>query len=111
MQQKIKAFGLSHRGRQQVEKEIAAHRFDRGFDYGNLARVPCFTGTHPAVMKEWIARFDWREQLRFSGPAGSLNPVKSKHDRLKYRIMSWIEKRVLGGRRLGEFRNYHILKR
>lgn len=111
MQQKIKAFGLSHRGRQQVEKETAEHRFDRGFDYGNLSKVTSFTGTHPAVMQEWINRFDWKDQLRYSGRARSLNPVKSKHDRLKYRIMSWIEKRLLGGRRLGEFRNYHLLTR
>jgi len=111
MQSKIKAFSINHRGRKKVEEQIAAHQFDRVFEYGNLAKLTSFEGTHPAVMKEWIARYDWVEQLRFTGPARSLNPVRSKHDRLKYRFISWIEKHLLAHRRLGEFRNYILLKR
>ena len=111
MQSKIKAFSINHRGRKKVEEQIAAHQFDRIFDYGNLSALTRFEGTHPAVMKDWIARFDWKDQLRFTGPSRSLNPIRSKHDRLKYRIISWIEKHLLAKRRLGEFRNYIQLKR
>ena len=111
MQNKIKAFRTNHRGKESVAAMEAAHQFDRIFDYGNLAKLTLFTGTHPAVMKPWMANFDWKEQLRFSGPAQSQNPFTAKHDKLKYRVITWIEKSLLGGRRLGEFRNYRLLKR
>lgn len=111
MQSKIKAFSINHRGRKKVEEQVAAHQFDRVFDYGNLSTLTRFEGTHPAVMKDWIARFDWKDQLRLTGPTRSLNPARSKHDRPKYRFISWIEKHLLAKRRLGEFRNYKLLKR
>ncbi|HER07958.1 MAG TPA: hypothetical protein ENO20_03515 [Bacteroides sp.] len=109
MQDKIKVFSMNHKGREKIEQQIEAHLFDRVFDYGNLTRLTLFRGSHPAVMKDWIARFDWKDQLRYSGPVRSMNPVKSKHDRFKYRIISWIEKYLLFGNRLGEFRNYILL--
>lgn len=111
MQNKIKAFNLNHRGRKRVEEQEAARHFDRGFDYGNLTKVTRYKGGHPTVMKSWIARFNWRNQLRFSGPARSLNPVLSKHDKPKYRLLSWLEKSLPGDRRLGEFKNYLPLKK
>ena len=111
MQNKIKAFSMNHKGRAAVEKQIADHKFDRIFDYGNLSRLTRYKGSHPAVMAPWIAKFDWKDQLRFTGPARSMNPFKAKHDRLKYRVISWIEKRLLFGHRLGEFKNYILLNR
>ena len=111
MQSKIKAFSINHRGRKKVEEQVAARHFDRAFDYGNLSRLTRYRGTHPAVMKPWIERFDWKDQLRYRGPARSLNPVRSKHDRFRYRLISWVEKQLLRGGRLGEFRNHILLKR
>ncbi len=111
MQNKIKAFRTNHRGRESVAAQEANHQFDHVFDYGNLSRLSLYEGTHPAVMKLWMATFDWKEQLRFTGPAQSLNPLKAKHDKTKYRILSWIENKLLGGQPLGEFRNYILLKR
>ena len=111
MQNKIKAFSTNHRGKESVEALEATHHFDRIYDYGNLSKDTSYTGTHPAVMQPWMATFDWKEQLRFSGPAQSQNLLKANHDRFKYRVISWIEKNLLGGRRLGEFRNYILLKR
>jgi hypothetical protein len=108
MQDKIKVFSMNHQGR---EKKISEHKYDSVFDYGNLSCYTCYKGTHPAVMKPWLAGFDWKDELRFKGPRRSLNPVKSKHDLPRYRVVSWIEKKLLGGRRLGEFRNYILLKR
>ena len=106
MQDKIKAFRINHRGRKKVEEQVTAHYFDQAFDYGNISRCTRYKGTHPAVMKSWIDQFDWKDQLRFSGPVRSQNPIPSKHDLSKYRLISWIEKWILGGRRLGEFKNY-----
>jgi len=111
MQNKIIAFSINHRGRKKVEEQVAAHQFDRAFDYGNLSKLTRYTGTHPAVMKEWMARFNWKEQLRYSGPAKSLNQIVSKHDRPRYRIISWIEKKLPGNVRLGEFNNYIRLQK
>ena len=111
MQNKIKAFRANHRGIESVAAMEAAHQFDRVFDYGNLSKRTLFTGTHPAVMKPWMTNFNWKEQLRFSGPVQSQNPFTAKHDKPKYRVITWIEKNLLGGRRLGEFRNYRLLKR
>jgi hypothetical protein len=110
MQEKIKAFSINHKGVKKVEQQEALHQYDAIYDYGNLSSLTRFKGTHPAVMHPWIARFNWREQLRFKGPARSMNPIKSKHDKPKYRLVSWIEKHLLGGRRLGEFKNYILVK-
>jgi hypothetical protein len=111
MQNKIKAFSINHRGRESVEKQEALHHFDRIFDYGNLGKYTRYDGSHPAVMKPWMEGYDWEDQLRFSGPAQSQNPFKAKHDKPKYRVITWMEKNLLGGGRLGEFRNYILLKR
>lgn len=111
MQSKIKAFNLNHRGRKKVEEQEAEHHFEQGFDYGNLSKVSPYKGSHPKVMKEWMQKFDWKDQLRFKGPARSLNPVVSKHDKAKYRFISWIEKTLPGNLRLGEFKNYIKLNR
>jgi len=110
MSRKIRAFRINHHGKENVEKQDRTAMYSNCYDYGNLAVLPAFTGSHPAVMKEWIEKFDWQDQLRYSGPARALNPLKNKHDKLKYRIISWIEKRWLCNRRLGEFKNYIILK-
>jgi len=111
MQNKIKAFSVNHRGRKRVEELEASHHFDQVFDYGNLSKLTRYKGTHPEVMGPWIEGFYWKGQLRFSGPSTSQNPVRSKHDLFKYRTISWIEKNLLGGRRLGEFKNYILRKK
>ena len=111
MQNKIKAFSANHRGKARIEQEEKLKLYDKVFDYGNLAKLSVFKGTHPEVMREWIADFNWKDQLRFSGPKYSLNPVKNKHDKWKYRVISWMEKYLVFGIRLGEFKNYILLKR
>ncbi len=111
MQNKIKAFSINHRGTESVMELDRKQKYSLRYDYGNLSKLPRFTGSHPAVMKEWMEDFDWHEQLRFEGPERSINALKNKHDRVKYRLISWIEKNLLGGKRLGEFRNYILVKR
>lgn len=110
MQNKIKAFSTNHQGWRNVEKLEKEQKFDHLFDYGNLSKLKHFNGSHPKVMKDWIDGFYWKHQLRFTGPRKNRNPIPSKHDKLKYRLISWIEKNVLRGKRLGEFRNYILVK-
>lgn len=106
MRNKIKAFSINHKGKEMVKKQEEMKLYDQAYDYGNLSKIRVFKGSHPAVMKEWIGQFNWEHQLRYKGPARSLNPMKNKHDRLKYRLISWIERYLLFGIRMGEFRNY-----
>ena len=110
MASKIKTFSISHHGRNKVTQMIRNNQFNDFYDYGPLNRVPVFEGTHPSVMKEWMAKFNWQDQLRYSGRI-STNRPRSKHNRLKYRIISFIEKHLLFGMRLGEFKNYIRLKK
>lgn len=110
MQNKIKAFSINHKGREKVEQQIRERKYENIFDYGNLSKLTRFKETHPAVLKPWIDNYDWKEQLRFEGPAQSMNPVKNKHDKPRYRVVSWIEKNLLFGSRLGEFKNYRIIR-
>jgi len=50
---------------------------------------------------------DWSEKLQMNGtPDPGREP--HKHERFKYRLLTWIEQRLLGGRQLGGFRNYEL---
>ncbi len=80
----------THRGAEEAERV----REEQRFDYGDLNKIPLFEGAHPAVMREWIARFDWGDQLNYGRPTR----VRHRHDRLKYRILTGIEQNLLGGR-------------
>jgi len=111
MQNKIKVFHTNHRGKASVDRQVDNHIYDSVFDYGNLSCLSRFDGSHPAVMKEWMEQFDWKHQLRYSGQRDTTNPMKNKHEKRKYRIISWIEKYLLFGMRLGEFRNYILIKK
>ncbi|MBL7074520.1 hypothetical protein ISS37_04685 [candidate division KSB1 bacterium] len=108
MQNKRKALDAIHWGEEKVAerfKEAPAY-----FDYGPLDKLATFGGTHPAVMAGRIGAMDWGDKLRMNGkPDPSGNPLK--HERFKYRFLSFIENKFLGGRRLGEYRNYRLLKR
>ena len=91
-------------------KNTAADRYKNlppEFDYGPLSRVPRFTGTHPAVMAGRINRFDWAESLDYEGKS----KARFNHDRVKYKILTFLEQRVFGGRTIGGFKNYKLTKR
>lgn len=70
---------------------------DDVFDFSDFDSLVRFEGSHPAVMKERIARQDWKIELDLSKKKFSLS------DRLLY----WYEKKT--GNRLFEFRNYRLL--
>lgn len=74
------------------------------FDYGSLEHLRRFTGTHPAVMREWISGKDW-DAARYRRE-GTLH----EHNRLEVRTLTWLEDHLLHGR-IGEYRNYVLLGR
>ena len=110
MNRKLKHFNINHKGVKVVSQLEKNHHYDGNFDYGNLNRVEKYKGSHPGVMKEWKERFNWADKLRFYG-GRSITLNKIKHDQPRYILLSWIEKNLLAGKRLGEFKNYILVKR
>lgn len=107
MTKKTKALDTIHKGKEEVERlEREGHYI---FDYGNLSRLKTFKDSHPAVMKAWIENFDWKDQLRYSGKRNKNRP-KHKHEKCKYRTVTFLENKILAGKSLGEFKNYILLK-
>ena len=104
MQMKRHTFSTVYRGIFSAEKEFSEE--EELFDYGDLSKLVEFKGSHPAVMESWIARFDWQDQLFPRRPALR----KHKHDKLKYRFLTFLERTLFNGKRIGGFKNYRIAK-
>jgi glycosyltransferase involved in cell wall biosynthesis len=107
MQNKRRALDSVHWGSKRARDYY--EKAPKDFDYGPLNRLAVFKGTHPNVMLERIAQMDWKDKLQYSGRP---NPYRAphKHERLKYRLLSWIEQHLMGGRQIGGFRNYQLLQ-
>ncbi|MBI5914076.1 MAG: hypothetical protein HY842_01765 [Bacteroidetes bacterium] len=108
MQRKKKSLDTIHKG---VERVAELYRHGPAeCDYGPLGRAAKFTGTHPAVMKAWMEKFDWQGQLNYS--RRELNPHRErhKHDSFRVRLLTFLEQKLLGGREIGGFRNYVLLR-
>jgi hypothetical protein len=82
--------------------------FEDRFDYGRMDYCKVFKGTHPKVMAATIIKIYWKQYLRYTGPIAINRPI-SKHEKLKYRILSWVEDNLLGGYVVGGFKNYRLL--
>lgn len=107
MQTKKQALDTIHKGSKKVQKIYENQ--PKEFDFGALNKLGTFTETHPKVMTEWIARFDWKDKLQYDGKPNQFRK-KHKHERLKYRITSWLEQNLRGGKHIGGFKNYILLK-
>lgn len=68
------------------------------FDYAQSGRLVPFADSHPAVMKARVASQDW--QFAYD-PSNVRIPMKEK-------ILDWIEMKT--NIRIGEYRNYRLLK-
>lgn len=108
MIRKTKSLDTIHKGASEVERLERENYFT--FDYGPLNMLAEFKEAHPAVMSDWIARFNWEEQLQYSGKPGK-NRRPHVHEQFRYRLMGWIKRNIPGAGTLGEFRNYILLKR
>ena len=104
MYSKTKEMCTTHWGKKRADEAFTDE--NKGFSYGSLERASLYKGTYPEVMKPWIARMDWKDQLQYAGKSS----VQHKHDRLKYRMLTFLEQKVFGGRQLGGFKNYILLK-
>lgn len=114
MQRKNRALDTVHKGEQRVEALYKGRATN--YDYGAMNLLAQFEGTHPNVMKERIAQFDWGHLLDYRGSAtqsksGHLERKPHKHERFKYRLLTFIEQNLLGGKQIGGFKNYILLNK
>ncbi|MES2629516.1 MAG: glycosyltransferase family 2 protein [Bacteroidota bacterium] len=68
------------------------------FDYSGISHLAHFTGTHPQVMQARIASKNWH--FTFDPTARNLG--------FKNNLLHWVEKKT--GWRIGEYKNYKIVK-
>lgn len=108
MQMKTRYIAVNHVGQSKSDR-IFSQAPDE-FDYGPLCLAAKYTKTHPRVMEKKIASLDWKEKLYERGP-GSPGREKHKHERLKYRLLTFVEQKILGGVPIAESKNYRLLKR
>lgn len=83
--------------------EIHSHQKERQskpFSYGDLSEIPKFIGSHPSVMKKWIMQSSWEND-------GSPSPDYLRHNKLKAKVMTWIEKNLFGGKRIFSNHNFN----
>lgn len=107
MNKKRKTASGTYHGKEAAEKKF--EKEDAGFDYGPLQLMKKFKGTHPQSFKNWVSNIHWKDELQYAGKRGKkTNPAK--HEKLKYRILTWVECNILGGKRLGEFQNFKKIK-
>lgn len=109
MQNKKKALDTIHKGQAKVQEMYEQAKAD--FDYGPLGRLGKYEDTHPAVMQEWLDRFNWGEKLNYGSSIQNNTRALHKHERFKYRLLTFLEQNLLGGRQIGGFKNYILLKR
>ena len=79
------------------------------YDYGPLGDLPEFTGTHPRVMRDFIARFSWGDRLNY-GKRHRGDPVLHKHQRLKYRLLTAFERTFTGNHEVIGWKNYELAR-
>ena len=94
LQAKLETFHRFWHDDQWIEKTMIKAE---EFDYGDTEELALFRGTHPAVMKERIARQSWEYT----------HDLSRKPSSAKYRFKKWVE--GLTGWRVGEYRNYKIV--
>jgi len=107
MKKKMKALDTIHKGEEGAEKKETIYR---NFDYGVLNKLKKYTDEHPKVMQEWMLTFNWKDELQYAGKA-SKTRKKHAHEKLKYRILTFIENNLMGGKSIGGFKNYKLLKK
>lgn len=103
MTTKRKSSFSSFHGKEKASEILKNHQ--DLFDYGPLQKLKEFKGSHPKSMSDWIAKFDWKEHLQFSGSADKSRPIH-KHEKFKYRFLGWIEQKFLNGKTIGGIKNY-----
>lgn len=106
MQKKKKALDSIHKGEKKADEIYSGQQSE--FDYGPLKQLPLFEGSHPKVMQEKMKDFNWKQSLNYSN---SKKPqrILFKHEKAKYRLLTFIEQKLNGGKQLFGFKNWELL--
>jgi len=107
MQNKRRALSSVHWGRKKAEDFYADQ--PECFDYGPLDQLAVYRDSYPAVMTGKIKQMDWQDKLK-PNPGARKKRKPHKHERLKYKLITWMEQNLVGGREIGGFKNYNLLK-
>lgn len=107
MQNKKRALDSVHWGMNRAKDYY--EKAPKEFDYGPLNLLSEFKKTHPKVMEEMISKFNWENKLQYSGKPNKYREPH-KHETSKYRMVSFIEKYLYGGKNIGGFKNYNLVK-
>lgn len=107
MGKKRRTSSTSYRGAEETAKRFKDEQDH--FDYGPLNRVQKFKGSHPSSMREWSKKIYWKNELQYSGKPKP-KAIKPKNERLKYRLLTWLEVNLLMGKQIGEFKNFKRIR-
>jgi hypothetical protein len=107
MQRKNKSLDTIHKGDQKADQMYKERK--KSFDYGPMSYCSKFKGTHPAVMKDKIAEFHWKDELNYSKKIQNESDKNLKHVKPRYRFMTFLEK--VTGKEIAGFRNYILLNK
>lgn len=106
MQSKKKEHDSIHHGKAKIN-EAYKLRPDE-FDYGALGKVPKFKGSHPKVMNNFRKKISWLNKLNYSKKA-DLNRDLMKHEKPKYRFISFLENTFNNGKDIFGYSNWNKL--
>ncbi len=106
MNLKKKYIDTNHHGKSVVETKSA--EYSGLFDYGDMRLLPEYMGTHPSVMVERIADCFWSKGLAYEKKENT-GRKKHKHERFKYKLITFFEQKMFRGRPLFESRNYRLI--
>jgi hypothetical protein len=79
-------------------------------DYGPIGKTKKFTDSHPAVMEEKVKAFNWADQLNYTKKFDP-NIKNKRHEKIKYRLLTFIEKIFFKEFGIFTLKNYNLLKR
>ncbi len=104
MKSKKKEHDSIHRGKSNTEQVVTYQEFN----YGPIGRIPLFKGTHPKVMNERIKEFFWSDKLNY-GKQITKDRDLFKHEKIKYKVITWFERNIFGGKQLFGYSNWKIV--
>ncbi len=100
MMRRTKIINVNYHGTEETAKIFANSSPD--FEYGSLEKLPRYTDTWPAVMREAISQMNWADLLTYRGPSR----VFQTRDRLGERLRDFIEKNIFKRRQPWGYRCY-----
>ncbi len=107
MQSKNKEQDTMYHGEQKFNDVIKPK--SNNFDYGALGRLPLFKKSHPKAMDDFRSKISWLDQLNYTKKA-TLHRDKMKHEKWKYRLITFFENLLNGGRDFVGYTNWNIVK-